>query len=132
VDFLRYLTSRARAGAWVRTVDSPVAVRGVPREAFSEKMRDTAALIESSHSAINVAGDLAQPPAIRQMLTDSRLRLMNGEITPQEFGRRMEAAAAGERQRAAQPGWVDYKHPVAGTALLLALVALAIWLGGAW
>lgn len=132
VDFLRYLTSRARAEAWVRTVDSPVAVRGVPRDAFSGKMRETAALIEASHSAINVAGDLAQPPAIRQMLTDSRLRLMNGEITPQEFGRRMEAAADGERQRAARPGWVDYKHPVAGAALLLALAGLAVWLGRGW
>ncbi len=132
VDFLRYLTSRARAEAWVRTVDSPVAVRGVPREAFSEKMRDTAALIEASHSAINVAADLAQPPAIRQALTDSRQRLMNGEITPREFGARMEAAAEGERQRAERPGWVDYKHPAAGAALLLALVALAVWLGRGW
>ena len=133
VDFLRYLTSRARAEAWVRTVDSPVAVRGVPRAAFSERMRDTAALIEASRSAINTAADLAQPPAIRQMLTDSRLRLMNGEITPREFGLRMEAAAAGERRRAARPGWVDYKHPVAGAALLLALGALAAWLGrGGW
>ena len=132
VDFLRYLTSRARAQAWVRTVDSPVAVRGVPREAFSENMRETAALIEASHSAINVAGDLAQPPAIRQTLTDSRLRLMNGEITPQEFGRRMEAAADGERQRASRPGWVDYKHPVAGAALILGLVALAALLGRGW
>jgi raffinose/stachyose/melibiose transport system permease protein len=132
VDFLRYLTSRARAEAWVRTVDSPVAVKGVPREAFSEKMRDTAALIETSHSAINVAADLSQPPAIRQALTDARQRLMNGQITPQEFGERMEAAAAGERQRAARPGWVDFKHPVAGTALLLALVALAGWLGRGW
>ena len=132
VDFLRYLTSRARAEAWVRTVDSPVAVRGVPREAFSEKMRDTAALIEASHSAINVAADLAQPPAIRQAITDSRQRLMNGEITPREFGERMEAAADGERRRATKPGWIDYKHPVAGVALLLGLVALAGWLIRGW
>jgi raffinose/stachyose/melibiose transport system permease protein len=132
VDFLRYLTSRARAEAWVRTVDSPVAVRGVPREAFSEKMRDTAALIESSHSAINTAADLSQPPAIRQALTDSRLRLMRGEITPREFADRLEAAAEGERQRADRPGWVDYKHPVAGAALLLALAALACGLARGW
>lgn len=132
VDFLRYLTSRARAEAWVRTVDSPVAVRGVPRAAFSEKMRATAALIESSHSAINTAADLSQPPAIRQALTDARLRLMNREITPREFAERMEAAAEGERQRAARPGWVDYKHPVAGVALLLGLAALAGWLGRGW
>ncbi len=133
VDFLRFLTSRERAEAWVRQVDSPVAVRGVPAEAFSERMRDTAALINASTSAINVAADLSQPPAIRQALTDSRLRLMLGEITPRQFGERLEAAAAGERQRATQPGWVDYRHGVAGALLLLALVGVAAWIGrGAW
>lgn len=133
VDFLRFLTSRARAEAWVRTVDSPVAVRGVPAEAFSERMRPTAALIEASRSAINVAADLSQPPAIRQALTDARLRLMRGEITPRQFGERLEAAAEGERQRAARPGWIDYKHPVAGALLLLALAAVAgVALVGAW
>ncbi|MDB6168870.1 MAG: transporter substrate-binding protein [Verrucomicrobia bacterium] len=126
VDFLRYLTSRERARAWVRTVDSPVAVRGVPPADFSERMRGTAALIATSTSAINTAADLSQPPAIRQALTDSRLRLMHGEITPRQFCERMEAAAEGERQRAARPGWVDYRHPVAGTILLAALAAFPL------
>ncbi|MDB6094223.1 MAG: transporter substrate-binding protein [Verrucomicrobia bacterium] len=133
IDFLRFLTSRQRAEAWVRTVDSPVAVRGVPREAFSEKMRDTAALIETSASAINTAADLSQPPAIRQALTDSRLRLMRGEITPRQFAERLEAAAEGDRQRALRPGWVNYKHPVKGTLLLAALVLGAAGFGfSAW
>ena len=35
VDFLRFLTSRERAEAFVREVDGPVAVRGVPLAAFS-------------------------------------------------------------------------------------------------
>ncbi len=130
VDFLRFLTSRERAEAWVRRVDSPVAVRGVPVEAYSERMRDTAALIEQSTSAINVAADLSQPPAIRQALTDARLRLMRGEITAREFGERLEAAAEGERRRAAQPGWVDYRHPVAGSLLLALLAGFGSWL--AW
>lgn len=133
VDFLRFLTSRQRAEAWVRTVDSPVAVRGVPRAAFSEKMRATAALIEASTAAINTAADLSQPPAIRQALTDARMRLMRREITPRQFGERLEAAAEGERQRAARPGWVDYRHPVAGTVLLLALLGLvAVRLRAGW
>ena len=35
IDFLRFLTSRARAEAFVRTTDAPVAVRGVPASAYS-------------------------------------------------------------------------------------------------
>ena len=133
VDFLRFLTSRSRAAAWVRTMDSPVAVSGVPPEAFSALMRDTAAIISTSKAAINTAADLSQAPAIRQALTDARLRLMQGEITPREFALRLENAAAGERQRATRPDWVSFRHPVAGTILLLALAALAGWFGhGAW
>ena len=45
VDFLRFLTSRARAEAFVRETDAPVAVRGVPLSAYSARMRDTAAMI---------------------------------------------------------------------------------------
>ena len=40
VDFLRFLTSRSRAEAFVRETDAPVAVRGVPLSAYSARMRD--------------------------------------------------------------------------------------------
>jgi ABC-type glycerol-3-phosphate transport system substrate-binding protein len=45
VDFLRFLTSRARAEAFVRAQDAPVAVRGVPVATFSPRMQETAAMI---------------------------------------------------------------------------------------
>jgi ABC-type glycerol-3-phosphate transport system substrate-binding protein len=51
LDFLRFLTSRSRAEAFVRRVDAPVAVRGVPIEAFSPRMRETIALIAQENHA---------------------------------------------------------------------------------
>jgi len=54
VDFLRFLTSRTRAEAFVRRTDSPVAVRGVLVEAFSPRMRETAAMITRAGEAFNM------------------------------------------------------------------------------
>jgi ABC-type sugar transport system permease subunit/ABC-type glycerol-3-phosphate transport system substrate-binding protein len=126
VDFLRFLTSRERAAAWVRRVDAPVAVKGVPLDAFSPRMRPIAEMIGNAKEAFNMPQVMLQPPAIRQALVDGRLALMTGGISPEEFGRRIEASAEQDRTRRANPNRVEYRHPFAGTVLvsLLALAAL--------
>jgi ABC-type sugar transport system permease subunit/ABC-type glycerol-3-phosphate transport system substrate-binding protein len=127
IDFLRFLTSRSRIQAFVRRTDSPAAVRGVPIEAFSPRMRETAAMIAGARESFNMPQRMLQPPAIRQVLIDARLELMAGRITPEEFGRRVEAAAEIDRRRAAEPERVDYRYPIAGTLLLFALAAIGWW-----
>ncbi len=128
VDFLRFLTSRERARAFVQEVDAPVAVRGVALEAFSPGMRETAAMISRARETFNMPQLLLQPPAIRQALTDARLELMLGRISPQEFGSRVEDAAALDRARAGAPEHVEMRHPWAATALLLGIAGLAVGL----
>jgi raffinose/stachyose/melibiose transport system permease protein len=128
VDFLRFLTSRERAAAFVRDVDSPVAVRGVPLAAFSARMRSTAALIMQAKEAFNMPQVMLEPPAVRQALTDNRIDLMAGRITAQQFAERIEAAAGQDRARAVDPDRVDYRHGFAGTVLLLLVGGLAVWL----
>jgi ABC-type sugar transport system permease subunit/ABC-type glycerol-3-phosphate transport system substrate-binding protein len=128
IDFLRYLTSRSRAEAFVRRVNSPVAVRGVPRAALSPRMQDTLAMIERAKDAFNMPQTMMQPPAILQAINDARFRLMTGELTPGQFGERLEAAAANDRRRREQPNLVEYRHPVAGTLLVLGLIGGAAWL----
>jgi len=128
VDFLRFLTSRARAAAFVRQVDAPVAVRGVPLETYSPAMRGTAEIIARAAEAYNMPQTMLQPPAIRQAMIDGQMRLMTGELTPEQFAERIETAAAADRARATEPDRIAYRHPVAGTALLLGLAALAVWL----
>ena len=128
IDFLRFLTSRSRAEAFVRKMNSPVAVRGVPREAYSARMQDTVAMIERAKDAFNMPQTMLQPPALLQAINDARFRLMTGEITPRQFGERLEAAAESDRRRKAEPNRVEYRHPLAGTLLLLGLVGTAAWL----
>ncbi|HWL15742.1 MAG TPA: extracellular solute-binding protein [Opitutus sp.] len=130
IDFLRFLTSRTRAAAFVRETDSPVAVRGIPLAAFSPAMRPVAEMIASAREAFNMPQRMMQPPAIRQALVDGRSALMTGKITPQEYGERIEAAAATDRARAAAPNAVEIRHPFSGTLLLALLGGLALWL--AW
>lgn len=128
IDFLRFLTSRARAEAFVRRLDSPVAVRGVPLEAFSAMSRPTAQLIARTTEAFNMPQDMLQPPGIRQAMTDARYRLMTGEISAEEFGVRLETAAAGDRARAATPDRVEVRHGGRAALLLGLLLAVAVWL----
>ena len=128
VDFLRFLTSRARAEAFVRTVDAPVAVRGVPVSDYSERMRATAAMIAGAKDSFNMPQTMLQPPVVRQALVDETRRLMEGRISAGDFSERIEAAAAADRERIAYPDHVEYRHPVAGMALVLAIAALGAWL----
>ncbi len=128
VDFLRFLTSRARAEAFVRSADSPTAVRGIPEAAYSPGMRETAAMIARARESFNMPQVMLQTPAVRQAQIDQRLQLEMGRITPDEFSRRLEAAAADDRARAAEPERVGYRHPIAGVLLLSALGAAAAWL----
>jgi threonine ammonia-lyase medium form len=130
VDFLRFLTSRTRAAAFVRSADSPVAIKGVPLEAYSPRMRETAELISRARDAFNMPQRMQQAPAIRQALVDGRSQLMTGKISPREFARRVESAAASDRERVASPEAINYRHPLAGTALLLGLAGIAMWM--AW
>ena len=130
VDFLRFLTSRARAESFVRLADSPVAVRGVPDAAYSARMRDTAAMIARAKAAFNMPQVMMQPPAIRQALIGGSQLLTAGQITPRQFAEQLEAAAATDRMHAADPDRVQMNHPFAGSALLGALgvvVSWAIW-----
>ncbi len=130
VDFFRFLTSRARAEAFVRQVDSPVAIKGVPQSAFSPQMRDTASMIERAAGAFSVPPNMLQPPALMQIMTDARYRLFTGLDTPEQFGAKLEAAAQAERERDRRTPTVKMRHPWGGTLLLAALGAVAGFL--AW
>jgi raffinose/stachyose/melibiose transport system permease protein len=127
VDYLRFLTSRARAEAFVRMTDAPVAIRGVPESAYSPRMRATAALIARARDSFNMPQEMMQPPVLRQVLVDETRALLAGRVDPPEFAHRLEAAAADDRARLAEPDRVDYRHPAAGAALLAVLACGALW-----
>jgi ABC-type sugar transport system permease subunit/ABC-type glycerol-3-phosphate transport system substrate-binding protein len=130
VDFFRYLTSRVRAKRFAAAIDSPVALRAVGPGDYSPLMQDTAALIAKAPASFDAAppASAANLAVINQALTDARYRLMTGRITPEEFGARLESAAAAARAREAEPDRVDIRHGFGATGLLLALAALIAWL----
>lgn len=140
LDFLRYLTSRERAHAFVRRIQSPTAIKGVQPGEFSPRMRDIAELILNARHAFTMPQVMLQPPAVRQALVDERLLLMAGRITPEEYAGRIEAAAAVHRAKVADPDRVEYRHGWAGGILLgglfVAVVGLLLrpagrrWLSG--
>jgi len=125
IEFLKFLTSRARAEAFVRQTDAPVAVRGVPIAAYSDRMRDTARLIAHARAAFNMPQQMLLPAALRQARVDDTAQLMAGTLTPAEFARRLEAASAADRVRLREPDHIDYRHGFAGATLLTALAAVA-------
>jgi ABC-type sugar transport system permease subunit/ABC-type glycerol-3-phosphate transport system substrate-binding protein len=127
VDFLRFLTSRARAEAFVRLTDSPVAVRGVSDATYSTRMRDTVAMIAHAHAAFNMPQVMMQTPAVREAMIGGSQLLTTGQITPRQFAERLEAAAATDRMHAADPDRVEMNHPFAGGALLGVLAVAVGW-----
>jgi ABC-type sugar transport system permease subunit/ABC-type glycerol-3-phosphate transport system substrate-binding protein len=128
IDFLRFLTSRARAAAFVRRDDAPVAVRGIPIDAYSGQMSETAALVARAREAFGMPQVMLQPPALRQALIDQSRLLTTGRIAPREYARRLEAAAAEDRARMENPERVEVRHPIAGTVLLSVLATVAVGL----
>jgi raffinose/stachyose/melibiose transport system permease protein len=127
IDFLRFLTSRGRAEAFVRELNSPVAVRGVPLSAYSEQMQDTARMILRAREAFPMPQLMMQPPEIRQVVVDCYQRLTTGRMTPRQYGERLESAAAVDRARAGDPYRVGFRHPAAGCLLLAALAGIFGW-----
>jgi raffinose/stachyose/melibiose transport system permease protein len=136
VDFFRFLTSRERVLRFAAMADAPTALRAAGPEHYSPRMADTAAIL----GAATAAFDAAPAPAsaaqatLSQALTDARYLLMTGRITPEEFGARLEAAAAVERRRAAEPDYVRARHKPKAALLAAVLLGLVMWLGwhGRW
>jgi raffinose/stachyose/melibiose transport system permease protein len=129
VDFLRFLTSRERADAAVRTIDSPVAVKGVPLDRFSPQMREAGRIVADARETYSAPDRNFVPPGYGQALIDARQQLFTGRITAQQYGDRLEAAAAADRERAKDPLSVKVQHGWATFGLLAGLAGLVLWLG---
>jgi raffinose/stachyose/melibiose transport system permease protein len=62
---------------------------------------------------------------LRQARVDATRALMTGQLAPAGFAARLEAAAAEDRRLARDPDRVEFRHPWAGSLLLLAVAAAA-------
>jgi ABC-type sugar transport system permease subunit/ABC-type glycerol-3-phosphate transport system substrate-binding protein len=132
VDFLRFMTSRERMGAFVRELNSPAPVRGVPLSAYGLRMRETARMILAARASYALPQAMMLPPELRQVLPGLGAELGSGRLTPAEYGARVEEAAASARARAADPNRVEMRHVVRGSLLLAAIAAVWIWIARGW
>lgn len=132
VDFLRFLTSREMSTAAVKAIDSPMAVRNIPLEVFSPRMRDAAQMLTQARESFNAPPDMLVPPGYGQALIDARQLLFTGRITAEQFGEHLETAAAANRARAINPNQVEMRHAWNAAGLLFVLAGLVGWLGWAW
>ncbi len=130
-DFFRFMTSRERVKRFAALADAPVALASATPADYSPRMADTAALLARSPAAFDAAPARASAAqaTLAQALTDLRYQLMTGGITEQQFGEGLEAAAAVERARAAQPDYVEPRHRGKAAVLAALLVAAVVWLG---
>lgn len=131
IDFFRFLTSRERARRFAALADAPVALVAATPEDYSPRMVETARLLARSPASFDAAPARASAAqaTLAQALTNLRHGLMTGRISAAEFGEGLEAAAAVERARAANPDHVETRHR--GKAIVLAALLLAVvgWLG---
>lgn len=125
VDFFKFLTSRESATRFTRERDNPTAIRGVPLDAYSPRLRDIGSLLESAGETYGAPpGMLPKFPQLEQAYTDARFELLTGKITPKDFGERLELASRNSLARAANPGRHEWRHPGKTLAFLLAAAAI--------
>lgn len=91
VDYLRLITSRARAAELVATQDLPVAVRGA-NEKLSPDLEGLREILAQAGSSFG-EGLSVTHPGMAQVWADVRFDLLQAKATPSELARRLEAAA---------------------------------------
>ena len=132
VDFLRFMTSRERMTAFVREVDAPAAVRGVPLSAYGPRMRDPARMILAARASYALPQAMMLPPELRAVLPGAGEDLGAGRITPLEYAGVLENAAGAARARAADPDRIERRHVLAGTLLLAGVAGTWAWIIRGW
>jgi len=131
IDFFRFLTSRERVRRFAALADAPTALTAAGPADYSPRMADTAAILSGATAAFDAAPapTSAAQATLTQALTDARYLLMTGRVDAEEFGQKLEAAAAVERARAERPNFVQTRHLPEAVGLAALLLGLVLWLG---
>lgn len=102
--FARYLVSPETAPDMARSIGviSPLA-GATPREAVSPALGSVLDVLERSESIYNVRVRLLFPEWTSQVLTGAITDLLRGDLTPEAFGRALDAGIAASVARADRP-----------------------------
>jgi ABC-type sugar transport system permease subunit/ABC-type glycerol-3-phosphate transport system substrate-binding protein len=126
VEFLRDLTTQASARRFVEKLDTPTAIRGIDPSAYSARMRDVATIIAQSTTTYgDPPGAEPSSPLLQQAYADGRDALLSGQIRPEDFAAKLEAAALRSRDLRQHPDRIDWRHPGLAFTFLAALAGVA-------
>jgi ABC-type sugar transport system permease subunit/ABC-type glycerol-3-phosphate transport system substrate-binding protein len=131
VDFFRYLCSAERARAFAREIGGQVALRSVGPEEYTDPgLRALAELMAAAPEVYDAAPPLT--PEFQsfqtQGLSDARLALLTGKLTPEAFGERLAKSAQAEHERIRNPDTITVRHGTAAMLLLAVVGGLLVWL----
>jgi len=118
VDFLKFLTSRERVRTFAREYEGISSLRGLSADLYPENMQDAVRLMLESTGAYTRPRIHAEFPKMNQALTDLRLALLDGRITPEAFAQGLEKTARSIREAQQNPEHVEFRHPFRGALLL--------------
>ena len=125
IEFLKFLTSKERATAFVREMNSPVSVKGVALSSYSQRMQETATLILNAKEAFAMPSTMMLSAEVRQVIVDLNSKLGSQTITPEQYGASLEAAASIDRNVKANPTHIEYRHTSLGV-LLITVVGIIV------
>ena len=127
IDFLKFLTSRSRATAFVKEMNSPVSVKGVALSAYSQRMVETAHLILNAKDAFAMPSMMMLSPEVRQVIIDDNAKLGALTFTPKQYSSNLEAAANIDRRSRKNPMHIEYRHSQSGVILIASIGLLVTW-----
>jgi len=111
VDFLKWVTSRDNATRFAQAKDTLFAIRGADRHLARELVPAVQAMNRAKYTWAAMMSSWY--PELAKRLNDGLAALMTGNITPQEFCRRMEQMSERVRRDPYQP---KYQVPVPAEA----------------
>lgn len=90
-EFAKYLVSRSRAADMAESIGviSPLA-QATPKESVTPALQSALEIIDEADGIFNVRGTMLFPAWRSQVMNAAIQALCRGEITPEEFGRRLD------------------------------------------
>ncbi|BAS27833.1 hypothetical protein LIP_1992 [Limnochorda pilosa] len=103
-EFLKFMTSPEMARIIVEATGAPLAVRGSEEALPSEAVRSAVALLAKTEATYDFRNTVEiWYPQIWQAMVDAGAALLQGQISPEEWARRLEQAATSVRNDAKIP-----------------------------
>ncbi len=126
VDFLRFQSARAMAGAFAKMQDLPSAIKGSNEGNLSADLDDLVKIVNAAKTTYGTIPGEGYPE-MAQVYRDEMYKALVGPESPKEMADGFEQLAQSVRNRAEHPDVVRVLHPWKALTLIALLVGGAIF-----